>query len=173
MTAFGKTVIFGTAVLLAAGIGLYFYFRAPAEVPEVVEEEIIETEEAKSDVWAGFEYIRPVDWPPVAQVVIGPFECLTAGEETARAGRTEPRVIDGREWCVTKVSEGAAGSVYTQYAYATEREDGRVIIFTWTSRAPQCANYDELESVICEEEKESFNADSIFSEWLQSEGVPD
>src|SRR5690606_2821260 len=89
----------------------------------------------------------------MVQLVDGPLECTAAGSEIARAGRTEPATIAGRSYCVTRASEGAAGSVYTSYAFAFER-DGRVAILAFSVRAPQCGNYDERERQECEAERQ-------------------
>lgn len=105
-------------------------------------------------------YIHTVDWPPKVQIVEGPLTCTEAGEETARAGRTERRMVDNREYCVTLVSEGAAGSVYTQYAYAFPTQ-GKVSIFTFSLRTVQCRNYDEEEKSRCESEREVFYLDGL------------
>ncbi|KKU70531.1 MAG: Integral membrane protein [Candidatus Wolfebacteria bacterium GW2011_GWB1_47_243] len=90
----------------------------------------------------GTTYMRAYDWPPQVAITNGPFECTDAGSEIERAGRTHPWKIDDRTYCVTEVVQGAAGSMYTQYAYAVERGP-QVWIFTATVRATQCGNYDE------------------------------
>lgn len=64
------------------------------------------------------QYIRVIDWPPKVNIIEEEFSCIEAGSEIERAGKTEKITIDGQEYCVTRVSEGAAGSVYIQYAYA-------------------------------------------------------
>lgn len=108
----------------------------------------------------GTSYITPVDWPPQLQVVDGSFSCTDAGDEIARAGKTELRTIGGREYCITQIDEGAAGSVYSQYAYAFSQNDA-LMILTFTLRAPQCANYDEPERRACEDEKATFMLDPL------------
>lgn len=115
----------------------------------------------------GTGYIHTVDWPPQVRVEDGPFTCLQAGTETARAGRTEPRSIGGRRYCVTLVKEGAAGSVYTMYAYATPAEDA-VIILTFSLRAVQCGNYDEARRSECERERADFSIDPVIDAIAQS-----
>lgn len=104
----------------------------------------------------GTQYIHALDWPPMLQLIEGPFECTEAGEETARAGRTELETIGGRRYCVTRVTEGAAGSIYTSYAYAFET-DGDVAILTFSARAVQCGNYDEPQKTECEAERAAFD----------------
>ena len=35
----------------------------------------------------GTQFIRALDWPPMLELLAGPFECTEAGEETARRGQ--------------------------------------------------------------------------------------
>lgn len=113
------------------------------------------------------KYIHTVDWPPVVQASDGEFTCTNAGTPEQRAGRTEKRTIDGREYCVTEVSEGAAGSIYIQYAYMTEIENKNVFV-RFTTRAVQCENYDDPEKTECKNERNSFNIDQVVAEIVQS-----
>lgn len=112
-------------------------------------------------------YIHTQDWPPQVQVLNEPYPCTEAGEETARAGKTEKRLVDNREYCRTSIVEGAAGSIYTQYAYAFPK-DNKTVIFTFTTRATQCGNYDEVERKACEGERETFDLDSIVDRMARS-----
>ncbi|MHB9139688.1 MAG: TspO/MBR family protein [Victivallaceae bacterium] len=120
-------------------------------------------------------YINTQDWPPQVQVLNEPFTCTEAGEETARAGKTEKRLVDNREYCRTSIVEGAAGSIYTQYAYAfplystgSTQADRKTAIFTFTTRATQCGNYDEAERKACEGEREAFDLDSVVDRMARS-----
>jgi hypothetical protein len=106
------------------------------------------------------KYISPVDWPPLFQILTEDFECTEAGENIERAGRTEEKLINGKTYCVTEVVQGAAGSIYTQYAYAFEVED-EIVVMTFTTRMPQCVNYPELEMGECESERMAFNIDDL------------
>jgi hypothetical protein len=120
----------------------------------------------------GTTYVAPVDWPPRVDIAHGPFTCIEAGSETARAGRTESRMIGGRSYCVTTETEGAAGSIYAQYAYAFQK-DGSVPIFTFSLRFPQCANYEAPSKSECEEERSAFDIDTIVDGMAQSLSIPD
>lgn len=113
------------------------------------------------------KYIIPVDWPPRVAVSDGPFACVEAGNEMERAGETKQRMVDDRTYCVTKESEGAAGSIYTNYAYATLKNQ-KVLIFTFSLRAVQCANYDQAEKTECENERTSFDLDGVIDRIAQS-----
>ena len=120
-------------------------------------------------------YINTQDWPPQIQVLNEPFNCTEVGSETARAGKTEKRLVDDREYCRTSIVEGAAGSIYTQYAYAfplystgSTQADRKTAIFTFTTRATQCGNYDEVERKACEGERETFDLDSVVDRMARS-----
>lgn len=108
----------------------------------------------------GTSYVHLLDWPPTVQVLNEEFSCLEAGQEIDRAGRTEAVTIKGQEYCRTVVSEGAAGSIYTQYSYAFEQDDN-VVILSFSTRVPQCANYDEPQALACEAEKSSVDIDDL------------
>lgn len=110
----------------------------------------------------GTTHIEPVDWPPMAQVLDEPLVCVEAGETDARAGKTELRAINGATYCVTTITEGAAGSIYTQYAYARETEE-KTVILTFSTRAAQCGNYDEPQKAACERERAAFAVDPIIN----------
>lgn len=105
-------------------------------------------------------YIRALDWPPRIALREEPFMCTEAGSEIERAGRTESRMINGIQYCVTTVAEGAAGSIYTQYAYAWSY-GAQTRVLTFSTRAPQCGNYPDAERVACEAEQNAFDLDTL------------
>lgn len=105
-----------------------------------------------------YTYISTVDWPPQIQELNQVFSCTEGGSEIAVAGQTAKQTINGTEYCVTKESEGAAGSIYTMYAYAFGR-NGKTDILTFSLRFVQCANYDEPKKTECERERSSFSID--------------
>ncbi|HEV7702429.1 MAG TPA: hypothetical protein VGO63_03265 [Candidatus Paceibacterota bacterium] len=108
----------------------------------------------------GTTYINPVDWPPKLETKNAPLTCVEAGQETARAGQTSKQTINGKAYCITKISEGAAGSTYTQYAYATQIQN-KTFFLTFSLRSVQCANYDNPQKTACEKERATFSIDSI------------
>lgn len=65
-----------------------------------------------------------------------------------------------RAGCITRVKEGAAGSVYTMFAYAMPADD-LVIILTFSLRAAQCGNYDAARRIECERERADFSIDPV------------
>ena len=112
-------------------------------------------------------YIHAVDWPPQVAVADGPFICTEGGSEIAQAGHTQQQTINGHAYCMTKESEGAAGSVYTQYAYAFPKND-KVVIMTFSLRSVQCANYDDPQKTECETERQAFEIGGTIDRMAQS-----
>lgn len=173
MNTSGRRAFFLIALLIAALlIGGWFLYahrsvpEAPVPPPSTLPEGWQEhTDDASgvsfdypSDI--GGTYFTATDWPPSLQVLSQPYSCNPAGAVTDRAGLTEERTVNGTEFCVTKSSEGAAGSVYVMYAYAFPYASDTAI-FTFGTRFPQCANYDKPQRVACEKEQASFNPDTL------------
>ena len=113
------------------------------------------------------DYVDATDWPPSVQLTVDDFTCTEGGEATANAGETRSITVDGREYCRTIVIEGAAGSTYTQYAYAFLHE-GSMAIMTFSTRMPQCDNYDGDESEACQVEQDDFNADTLADQMIDT-----
>jgi len=112
-------------------------------------------------------YIRAIDWPPKVTVTDSAISC-EAGE--TEIGMTKQIDINGRTYCVTTRSEGAAGSMYTDYTYVTEK-DGKTLTLTFTLRLVQCANYNEPDRSLCTAEREGFSVDDVAARVLQSAEV--
>lgn len=113
------------------------------------------------------KYMEATDWPPHVQVLNEPFTCTEAGSEIDRAGQTLQQTVSGRTYCVTKVTEGAAGSTYTQYAYAFPK-DSKTLIFTFTIRYVQCGNYDDPEKTECENLRTTFDINNVVDQIAQT-----
>lgn len=111
-------------------------------------------------------YISPSDWPPNVQLIDKQFVCNETGSEVLPAGKTEKKIINGRTYCVTTESEGAAGSVYNQYTYAFA-QNAKTVILTFGLRFVQCANYDEPRKTACETERQTFNVDNFIADILK------
>lgn len=113
------------------------------------------------------EYISEAQWPPKLILEDKPFTCNPSGNEIQQGGQTEQRLVDSRLYCVTKESEGAAGSTYTAYTYAFP-QDNQTGIITFTLRFVQCQNYDEPKASGCESERSAFDIDGIVDRIVQS-----
>lgn len=115
----------------------------------------------------GTKYISIVDWPPVLNISKDKYSCTQAGNEVERAGQTEEKIVNGHKYCVTKVSDGAAGSTYTQYAYARPNNSGSEIL-TFTLRLVNCGNYNEPEMSACQAERDAFDPGTTIDQIFQT-----
>ena len=75
--------------------------------------------------------------------------------------------INGRDYCVTISSEGAAGSIYTTYAYVTKIQD-KFVSFSFILLATQCDNFDEPEKSACKSERATFSVDNFIDQIIQT-----
>jgi micrococcal nuclease len=113
------------------------------------------------------KYIHIQNWPPQIKTETGSFVCNESGTEITAAGKTEKRIVDNRTYCLTKESEGAAGSTYTNYIYAFAKAD-KMITLIFSLRAVQCDNYDDPQKSKCKAERESFDVDAVADEIIQT-----
>lgn len=97
-------------------------------------------------------------WPPVVKSSEGVFSCNAQGTDTSETGKVELKTIAGTQYCVTTLSEGAAGSMYTTYTYIAEIKN-QLAVTTFTLRFVQCDNYNDPEKTLCKTEREQFNPD--------------
>ncbi|HEY4493855.1 MAG TPA: hypothetical protein VJB95_00250 [Candidatus Paceibacterota bacterium] len=171
-----KNILIIIIVLLAVGLGVFFWNSKSAVAPGGNPDWKTFTDPNSGATFSyppelGTKYISTIDWPPAVYIPEdgfgGEFTCTEAGNETDRAGKTEKKTINGHDYCVTRVAEGAAGSIYTQYAYAFEKDDVTTIL-TFSLRATQCGNYDDTEKAKCEAERASFNIDSAIDQIASS-----
>jgi len=113
------------------------------------------------------KYISVVNWPPQVKIKNKKFICNPFDNEIQQGGQTELRLVDNRSYCVTKESEGAAGSTYTSYTYEFPQNNQTGII-TFTLRFVQCQNYDEPKTSECENERSAFDVDGTVDKIVQN-----
>jgi len=117
------------------------------------------------------EYIGSQDWkvkivneeekyPLKFKITEGQIDCKKTSSENGLLFRTVKRRIDGRIYCIESASEGAAGTIYTQYTYSTIK-NGSLIALSCVIRYPQCMNYSEPYRTECANERETFDLDKI------------
>jgi len=113
------------------------------------------------------KYISQVNWPPQVTMENQQFICNPSASEIEQGGQTELRTVDNRPYCLTKASEGAAGSAYTTYTYKFPRGNQSGVV-AFTLRFVQCQNYDEPKAAECESERSSFDIDGLADRIAQS-----
>jgi len=153
----------GVAVLVVALLS-YFFFVKPTPIPKGW------ISETQGEVTFSYPpqlpttYITALDWPPKITTLGTPFSCTEGGDsEAIPAGMTRKVVVNGNTYCSTRQLGAAAGSRYTMYAYVFEK-GGKVYAATFSTRAPECGNYDESQKAACEAERNSFSIDSLFDQ---------
>ncbi|MFA6256726.1 MAG: hypothetical protein WCT29_00235 [Candidatus Paceibacterota bacterium] len=160
-----KLIIMIVAIIVLA-LGIYILSQRFSATTENKQENVIPPEVQNAPLELYTKYVTAVDWPPFVRTEDEAFTCTEAGTPTERAGGTELKTINGRTYCVTEVTEGAAGSTYTQYAYAFPK-DNKTMIATFSLKFVQCANYDEPERSDCAGEQAGFNVDILADSYAQ------
>ena len=119
------------------------------------------------------KYIGSQDWKvkivteeekylPKFKITENQIDRMTSSSENGLLIKTVKRKIDGRIYCIESTNEGAAETIYTQYAYFTLK-NGNLITVSCVIRYPQCMNYSEPYNSECANEHEPFNLDKIIS----------
>jgi hypothetical protein len=113
------------------------------------------------------KYISAPEWPPHVSGSSSIFSCVPSGSEITAIGQTTKATIAGKIYCINKKSEGAAGSTYTTFNYATVIKD-KLVTAELALQFPQCENYDEPAKTDCKNEQKSFDPDKMFDTIISS-----
>ncbi len=114
-------------------------------------------------------YIRPQEWPPKLQIIDGAiFSCEQGGLGiNGRPGMTIQKKINDIVYCIENVSEGTAGTFYTDYTYTFLKAD-KLVKLSFTLAYPQCDNYDDPQKTECEKERQTFDLDVLINRIAES-----
>lgn len=108
--------------------------------------------------------IKAADYPKSEfWVENGEIQCQETPLESSLPLRLIKKEMGGHDYCIGISSEGAAGSVYSQYAYATLINDN-VYLVQFVARFNNCANYPEAEMSRCQAERESFDINALVAQ---------
>lgn len=124
-------------------------------LPESFKASYISFQNYSSNIFKAEEYPKLESW-----VENGQIECNETPLESSLPLRISKKEINGQKYCIGASSEGAAGSVYTQYAYTTVIGDN-VYSVLFVARYSNCGNYPDKERRECEAERENFNLDIL------------
>ena len=126
------------------------------------------------------EYVALHKWPPEIKILNninglplgieikkGELKCLTTPEESSFSKRFYQQNINGRTYCIRAESEGAAGSVYTDYSYYTIYKQ-KLISINFVLRFSNCSHYPEPERIECVAEREAFDIGNIINEIVET-----
>jgi len=107
------------------------------------------------------------EWPPKITISDGVLSCSEIPSETNPQNQTIKGIINNHIYCVGASSGGAAGSIYIDYTYATEK-DGKLITANFIIQYPQCVNYEDPQKTQCQNEQDTFNLDGTIDRIIQS-----
>ncbi len=186
-----KILIIGIAIIIAAiaGVVAWQRFRGEKPVACTMEAKLCPDgsyvgrtgpkceftacpSEANNTSWktlANTNYIRPQEWPPKLQIIDSAvFSCEQGGLGiNGRPGMTIQKRINNIVYCIENVSEGAAGTFYTDYTY-TFLKDNKLVKLSFTLAYPQCENYDDPKKTECEQERQTFDLDTLINRIAES-----
>jgi hypothetical protein len=114
-------------------------------------------------------YIHPQEWPPRLLITDNAgFSCQEGGLGiNGLPGMTIQKQINNIVYCIESVSEGAAGTFYTDYTY-TFLKDSKLVKLSFTLAYPQCANYEDSRKTECEQERQTFDLDTLINRIAKS-----
>ncbi len=172
-----KKLLVWIIILGALAVGGYMYTQnggqSSVDVPQINENKVPDGWIVSAGDGLAFSYpeaisasyIGMIIWPPQGYLLgAGPMSCVEAKTAT---GSTSKRVVAGNTYCVTEKTEGAAGTISTQYAYAFEK-NGQVAALIFSLRYRQCASYPEPKKAECETERKAFSVDNLANTIAQS-----
>lgn len=107
------------------------------------------------------------NWPLGIKIENGELKCQTTPEESSYSKRFYREDINGRIYCIRAESEGAAGSVFTEYTYYTIYKN-RLISIHFVLRFTNCSHYPEPQGMECVAEREVFDIDKIIDKIVES-----
>ncbi len=123
------------------------------------------------------EYISMQDWevnffdseekyPSKYRIAKGQVHCKESSAQHSLPVKMFKRTINGRRYCIETLSEGAAGSIYKEYIYATVK-NGNLITINFTVRYQQCGNYAEPKRSECKSDLKEFDPDDIVDRFVK------
>jgi hypothetical protein len=77
------------------------------------------------------------------------------------------KTINGQEYCIKVSSQGAAGSIYKKYTYATARKGKRISV-SFTARYTQCGNYGQPKRSECRKERQEYDLDQVVDNFVKN-----
>jgi hypothetical protein len=129
--------------------------KIESNLPDSFEASYISFQNYSSNIFKAEEYPKLESW-----VENGEIECDETPLESSLPLRVNKKEINGQKYCISASSEGAAGSVYTQYTYTTVIGNN-VYLIKFVTRYTNCGNYPDKEKMECETERENFNLDIL------------
>lgn len=114
------------------------------------------------------KYIRPQEWPPKITVTSDSFSCEEHGLGiNGLPGMTIQKKMDNTAYCIENVTEGSAGTFYTNYTHSFMK-GSNLVKLEFTLAYPQCDNYSDPQKAECTNEHQTFDLDSLINRIAES-----
>lgn len=105
-------------------------------------------------------YISSATWPPKLSVSDEAYACQPVEATSPSFTQTTQRQLENRKYCITRSTEGAAGSEVTTYHYTTLWQN-KLVSFDLILNYPRCENYDQPQQAECQAERQTFDLDAL------------
>jgi predicted secreted protein len=132
------------------------------DIPNDLDAEYIYVMNCKVDI-----FYSHVNFPSRFRVADGQVQCKKSTKDNELPIKILKKEIDNRKYCIKVTSEGASGSVYKSYTYATVKSYN-LIVFNLTARFSACGNFNEPKRSQCKRERKEFDLDSVVDRVVQS-----
>jgi len=132
-----------------------------SNLPDSFKANYISFQNYGSNVFKAEEYPKLESWVENSEI-----ECYETPSESSLPLRMSKRIVNDKKYCIGAFSEGAAGSVYTEYAYTTV-VGGNVYSIQFVARYQNCDNYPEEENNKCKQERENFNLEILVDQEIE------
>lgn len=134
------------------------------KAPESLEEKYISLQKWPPEIKI---LVNKKDWPSGIEIENGELKCQTTPEENSFSKRFYQQNINGRIYCIRAETEGAAGSVFTDYTYYTIYKNNLTSI-NFVLRFTNCLHYSEPQGIECSAEREVFDIDNTINKIVES-----
>lgn len=97
------------------------------------------------------KYLSSQNWPPVVTTSSQSYSCNNIGVAPNTEGNniTAQRIINGKKYCITSVSDHAMSHTYTDYTYTTINGNGTKTT-SFSLGVVSCGVYDKVEADQCQ-----------------------
>lgn len=126
----------------------------PNNIPESLDLEFISIPEWKTQIHCKYASM------PQFEVQSGELQCNANMFTTESENSITSKYINQQHFCSAVVEEGAAGTLYKTYHYATY-EKNNVITVHFVAAYPQCENFPKHKRIKCEKESATFFPDAL------------
>jgi predicted secreted protein len=136
--------------------------QARYRIPDNLDGEYISVRDWEVEVFATHD-----EYPPEFKLAEDRISYRKTAVEGSLPVRILKKTINGQEYCIKVSSQGAAGSIYKKYTYATARK-GKLISVSFTARYTQCGNYGQPKRSECRKERQEYDLDQVVDNFVKN-----